>query len=193
MAGGLRKLRLVHLGFRGQAERLSLLGLAQPRELRDPFISVSTALERANDREDWGLLAADLCELARLEPRCEAARAALAAQADWTLIHGDLHPRNIVEDGCGDFAIIDWGCAGLQVPAWDLATYPLALALDYLEAMEAGSVSPEAQLRAVVAVRMQWVLRWLVERRPGTARTRGAAAAVALRQLLRTMDGAALS
>lgn len=63
--------------------------------------------------------------------------AMLCDSTRWTLVHGDLHPGNVVLDASGHAWLIDWGSACLQVPGWDLVFCDAALLRAYCDRLAA--------------------------------------------------------
>ena len=68
-----------------------------------------------------------------------------------SLIHGDLHPKNMITDQGRIAAIIDWGDLTLGDPATDLAAFWLLFAEERVreQALAEYSVSPKMRIRAI--------------------------------------------
>jgi len=119
----LERLALLHQTFLGCGEDLARLGLRPAPILSKP----------PPGRSEIDEVLAACAQFSRWPLGEELAAASGTLERDWrfyvdrladsrrhTLAHGDLHFDNVVVDARGLPAIIDWGCALIAHPCWDL-------------------------------------------------------------------------
>jgi hypothetical protein len=82
------------------------------RILEDPSAPVAWIVEGIDSLRSAGLLE---------ELDAATMSGAIAAHAVTSFSHGDLLPRNVLRDGPGSLALVDWECAGEHAEAWDAA------------------------------------------------------------------------
>jgi hypothetical protein len=112
------------LAAREGLRRWSPRGLAVPAPDGE-----ATALMRRRVLEDpsaplaWIVEGIDFLRTAGLLEELDAAAMsrALASHGTTSFSHGDLLPRNVLRDGTGALALVDWECAGEHADAWDAA------------------------------------------------------------------------
>ncbi len=108
---GLRSAAVVHQHWAGRTDQLFALG-AHDRTLPTLATEIGATFEAVG-------LAVDDRTVSRLEQACdELGRGSLPQ----TLVHGDLHPWNVMADGA-DLRIFDWSDACVSHPLFDLPTY----------------------------------------------------------------------
>ena len=152
LAAALVQLAAVHAAFLGSPDP-ARLGVGPPDAMAHPPEPVSDRL--AGVIAEPGILA----DWERVERALPAHRHVLADEERWTLVHGDLHPGNVIRDDQGAVRIIDWGSACRQVPAWDLVTFDEPLLKVHARAFaSAGGATDSStfrrQLRSATVVRL---------------------------------------
>ncbi len=107
----LRPIGVIHREWAGRADELFALG-AHDRTLHALATEIGAAFEGIG-------LAIDDRTVSRLERAC---RDLGSGPLRETLVHGDLHPWNVMADG-DDMRIFDWSDACVSLPLFDLPTF----------------------------------------------------------------------
>lgn len=82
------------------------LSLREPDALARPAEPVADQLARRNDEYAMGLTHDRLRDWERVERALPSHRGVLAADMHWTLVHGDLHAGNLIQDREGVVRIV---------------------------------------------------------------------------------------
>lgn len=122
MRSALRSLAEVHSRFANSRNRLRAAGLStigvnapevgrRLRQALDVLIAIGPLFDLTAERTR---IAGEVA----LSLRSETIR--LIKEPRHTLVHGDFHFGNVLRLSRTEVRISDWGCAAMQVPAWDL-------------------------------------------------------------------------
>jgi hypothetical protein len=89
-------------------------------------------------------------------------RAVCHHQAGNTLLHGDLHFRNVLRSPAGAIVLIDWGEACWGQAAWDLALLPEPIVRTYWRCRNASTAGAEPESTFLHGHRVFAVIRGLL-------------------------------